>query len=108
MHDSNSCCSSSFKCGFIGFILGAAAGAVAAMFLTTKTGEEMKADVKKAIMDMKAKVEEKASKIKDMSKEKYEGIVDNVMSSYKKVREFTQKELDLIKEILMEQKEAKE
>jgi gas vesicle protein len=108
MHDSNSCCSSSFKCGLIGFILGAAAGAVAAMFLTTKTGEELKADVKKAVMDMKVKVEEKTAKIKDMSKEKYEGIVDNVISSYKKVREFTQKELDLIKEILMEQKEAKE
>jgi gas vesicle protein len=106
MHGSNNC-SSSFKCGLIGFIIGAAAGAVAALFLTTKTGEELRADVKKAALEIREKVEEKAGKIKDITKEKYEEILNSVISNYKKVKEFTQKELDLIKEILIEQKNIK-
>ncbi len=106
MHSSNNC-SSSFKCGLIGFIVGAAAGAVAALFLTTKTGEELRADVKRAALEIREKVEEKTGKIKDITKEKYEEILNNVISNYKKVKEFTQKELDLIKKILLEQKDIK-
>ena len=97
--------SSAFKYGMIGFIIGAAVGAVAALFLTTKTGEELRADLKKVLLEMREKVEEKASKIKNLTKEKYEEIINSVLSSYKKAREFTEKEIDLIKKILLEQKE---
>ncbi|MBM3707411.1 MAG: YtxH domain-containing protein [Actinobacteria bacterium] len=96
---------SAFKCGMIGFIIGAAVGAVTALFLTTKTGEELRADLKKAILDIKEKAEEKALKIKDLTKDKYSEIINNVVSNYKKAKEFTQKEIDLIKKIILEQKE---
>jgi gas vesicle protein len=96
---------SAFKCGMIGFIIGAAVGAVAALFLTTRTGEELRADLKKVALEIRDKVEERASKIKNLTKEKYDEIVNNVVSNYQKAKEFTQKEIDLIKRILLEQKE---
>jgi gas vesicle protein len=89
----------------IGFIIGAAVGAVAALFLTTRTGEELRADLKKVALEIRDKVEERASKIKNLTKEKYDEIVNNVVSNYQKAKEFTQKEIDLIKRILLEQKE---
>jgi len=94
-------CSSSFKCGLIGFIIGAAAGAVAALFLTTKTGPELRAEVKAAVIDIQNRVKEKTSKIKNISKEKYEEIVHNVTDAYNKAKKFTEKEIELIKEILL-------
>jgi len=97
--------SSAFKYGMIGFIIGAAVGAVTALFLTTKTGEELKEDLKKAVLDIREKVEEKASKIKNLTKDKYSEIINNVVSNYRKAKEFTQREIDLIKKVLLEQKE---
>ena len=52
---------------FVGMAVGFVAGAVTAMFLTTKTGEELRADIKKITTDVKAKAEEKASRIKNLS-----------------------------------------
>ncbi|MBM3705298.1 MAG: hypothetical protein FJW66_02125 [Actinobacteria bacterium] len=100
--------SSAFKHGFIGFIIGAAVGAVAALFLTTRTGEELRSEVKKAIIDLREKVEEKSSKIKNLTREKYAEIVHNVVEAYNKAKEFTEKEVELIKKILVEQKEAEQ
>ncbi|MBM3709205.1 MAG: YtxH domain-containing protein [Actinobacteria bacterium] len=97
--------SSAFKYGMIGFIIGVAAGAITALFLTTKTGEELRADLKKAVLDIREKVEEKASKIKDLTKDKYSEIINNVVANYKKAKEFTQREIELIKKVLLEQKE---
>jgi len=96
---------SALKYGLIGFFIGAAAGALAALFLTTKTGEELRLEIKKAIMDVREKAEEKAAKIKNITKEKYAEIVQGVLSGYSKAREFTEKEIELIKKILIEQKE---
>jgi gas vesicle protein len=97
---------SAFKYGMIGFLVGAAVGAVAALFLTTKTGEELRSEIKKAVLDLKGKVEERAKKIKNLTKEKYSEIVNNVVSNYSKIKDFTQKEIDLIKKILLEQQET--
>jgi len=97
--------SAAFKYGLIGFIIGAAAGAIAALFLTTKTGEELRSDIKNTVLDLSAKVEEQAGKVKNISKEKYSEIVNNVVLNYKKIKDFTQKEIELVKKILLEQKE---
>jgi len=102
--DTNNC-SSALKYGLIGFAAGLAAGAIAALFLTTKTGEELRTEIKKAVMDIREKAEEKASKVKNITKEKYAEIVQSVISSYNKAKEFTEKEIELIKRILLEQKE---
>ena len=91
---------------FVGMAIGFVAGAVTAMFLTTKTGEELRADIKKAAIDVKTKAEEQAAKIKNLSKEKYTEIVNNILNSYNKVKDFTEKEIDLIKKIVTEQKEV--
>ena len=91
---------------FVGMAIGFVAGAVTAMFLTTKTGEELRADVKRIAIDVKTKAEEQASKIKNLSKEKYSEIVDNILGSYNKVKDFTEKEIDLIRKIVTEQKEV--
>ena len=90
---------------FVGMAIGFVAGAVTAMFLTTKTGEELRADIKRITLDVKNKAEEKASKIKNLSREKYSEIVDSVLASYNKVKDFTEKEIDIIKKIVTEQKE---
>lgn len=95
------------KGGLIGFTLGLVVGAVAALFLTTKTGEELRSDVRKIALDVKEKVEEKAGKIKNLTKEKYADIINTVMNNYKKVKELTEKEIDLIKSLLLEQKNIK-
>ncbi len=97
--------STAFKYGLMGFIIGAAAGAIAALFLTTKTGEELRSDIKKIVLDLSEKVEEQTGKVKNISKEKYSEIVNSVVSNYKKIKDFTQKEVDLIKKILLEQKD---
>jgi len=95
------------KGGLIGFTLGLVVGAVAAMFLTTKTGEELRSDVKKIAFDLKEKVEEKASKVKNLTNKKYSEIVNTVVNNYNKVKELTEKEIDLLKNILIEQKNTK-
>ena len=98
---------STIKGGIIGFSLGLIVGALTALFLTTKTGEELRADVKRIAVEIRDQAEEKAGKIKDLTKDKYEDIVNTVITNYKKVRDFTEKELDLIKEFIMEQKDIK-
>ncbi len=98
--------SSAFKYGVIGFVIGAVVGALAALFLTTKTGEELRVEVKKVVLDLKDKVEERAKKIKNITQEKYTEIVNNVVSNYSKIKDFTQKEIELIKKILLEQQEV--
>ena len=94
-----------FRGGFVGFILGFVAGAIAALFLTTKTGEELKADIKKAAVEIRNKAEEKAGRIKNLTKEKYTEIVNNAISSYGKVKDLTEKEINFIKKIILEQKD---
>jgi gas vesicle protein len=91
---------------FVGIAVGFVAGAVTAMFLTTKTGEELRSDVKRIAIDVKNKAEDQASKIKNLTKEKYSEIVDNILDSYNKVKDFTEKEIDLIRKIVTEQKEV--
>ncbi|MBN1299201.1 MAG: YtxH domain-containing protein [Actinobacteria bacterium] len=103
--DSNDNGTNALKYGLIGFAVGAVAGALAALFLTTKTGEELRSEIRKAIIDVRQKAEEQASKIKNVTKEKYEEIVQSILSGYNKAKEFTEKEIELIKKILIEQKE---
>ncbi|MCJ7666134.1 MAG: YtxH domain-containing protein [Actinobacteria bacterium] len=91
---------------FIGMSIGFVAGAVTALFLTTKTGEELRSDIKKLALEIGNKVEEKASKIKNVSKEKYSEIIESVLANYNKVKDFTEKEIDLIRKVISEQKEA--
>ena len=105
MNEESSNCSSALKCGIIGFVIGAAAGAVAALFLTTKTGEELRTDIKRAVLDISEKVEEKAEKIKNMTKEKYSEIINSVTESYNKAKDFTEKEIEIIKKVILEQKD---
>lgn len=90
---------------FIGFTLGFVAGAVTALLLTTKTGEELRSDIKRIASDLTEKVEEKAGKIKDISRDKYNEIVNSVVSGYKKVKDLTEKEIEFIKKIINDQKD---
>ena len=103
MSDSDS---NTLKGIFVGMAIGFVAGAVTAMFVTTKTGEELRSDIRKAAIDVKTKAEAQADKIKNLSKEKYSEIVDNILDSYNKVKDFTEKEIDLIRKIVTEQKEV--
>ncbi|MBC8387062.1 MAG: YtxH domain-containing protein [Actinobacteria bacterium] len=94
------------KGGAIGFAIGFVVGAVAALFLTTKTGEELREELKKVALDLKKKVEERAGTIKNLTKERYTEIINNVIANYKKVKELTEKEIDLIKDIIMKQEKS--
>ncbi len=97
--------SATAKSAFIGFTLGFVAGAVTALFLTTKTGEELRADIKRIAKDIGNKVEEKASGVKNLTKEKYSEIINNVISNYKKIKDLTEKEIEFIKKVVTEQKD---
>jgi len=97
--------SATAKCAFIGFALGFVAGAVTALFLTTKTGEELRVDIKRIAKDIRNKVEEKASGVKNLTKEKYNEIINNVISNYKKIKDLTEKEIEFIKKVVTEQKD---
>jgi gas vesicle protein len=105
MSEESSCCSSGFRCGIIGFVIGLAAGAVAALLLTTKTGEELRTDIKRAVLDISEKVEEKADKVKNITREKYSEILNGVMETYNKAKEFTEKEIEIIKKVILDQKD---
>ena len=90
---------------FVGFILGIVAGAVTALLLTTKTGEELRGDIRRIAKDLTEKVEEKAGKIKNITRDKYNEIVNSVVSGYKKIKDLTEKEIEFIKKIIAEQKD---
>ena len=90
---------------FFGLALGFAAGAITAMLLTTKTGEELRSDIRSIIVDIRGNVADKAANIKKLTKKKYEEIVDNAISNYKKIKELSEKEVDFIKKVLMDQRE---
>lgn len=93
-----------FKCASIGFFLGFVAGALTSLFLTTKTGEELRSDIKRIAFDIREKVEKEAEKVKDITKEKYTEILNSVIANYKKVKDLTEKEIDFIKRVILEQK----
>ena len=99
---SNSC--NAFKYTVIGLLVGAAAGAIAALLFAPKSGKEMRAEIKKAIIEISEKTEEQAKKIKNITKEKYAEVIDTVIDGYKKARDFTQREIEIIKKVLLEQK----
>ena len=90
---------------FIGFAVGFVAGALTALFLTTKTGEELRADIKRIAIDIANKVEDKAKRIRNITKEKYNEVTNSVISSYKKVKDLTEKEIEFIKRVIAEQKD---
>jgi gas vesicle protein len=90
---------------FIGFTIGFVAGALTALFLTTKTGEELRADIKRIAVDVANKVEDKAKRIRNITREKYNEILNSVISSYKKVKDLTEKEIEFIKRVVAEQKD---
>ena len=96
---------SAFKYTMIGFIIGAAAGAIAALLLAPKSGEELRTEIKRAIIEISEKTEEKAKKIKDITREKYLEIVNGVIENYKKAKDFTQKEIDIIRKVILEQQD---
>jgi gas vesicle protein len=90
---------------FIGLTLGFVAGALTALFLTPKTGEELRADIRRITKDVADKVEEKAKRIRNITKEKYNEVMNNVIESYKKVKDLTDKEIEFIKKVIAEQKD---
>jgi len=91
---------------FLGFALGFVAGAVTALFLTTKTGEELRSDIKKVTKEIIGKVEERANKVKNITKDKYNEIVNSVISTYKNLKDLTEKETEFIKEVISKQKDV--
>jgi gas vesicle protein len=97
--------SETMKGVFIGFTLGFVAGAVTALLLTTKTGEELRGDIKRIAGEMADKIEEKAGKIKNITRDKYNEIVNSVVAGYKKIKDLTEKEIEFIKKIIAEQKD---
>ncbi len=103
MSDNNG--SGAVKGAFLGFTLGFVAGAVTALFLTTKTGEELRSDIKKVTKEIISKVEGRADRIKNITKDKYNEIVNNVISTYKNLKDLTEKEIEFIKEVISEQKD---
>lgn len=90
---------------FIGLTLGFVAGALTALFLTPKTGEELRADIKRITKDVANKVEERAKRIRNITKEKYSEVINNVIEGYKKVKDLTDKEIEFIKKVIAEQKD---
>jgi gas vesicle protein len=90
---------------FIGLTIGFVAGALTALFLTPKTGEELRADIRRITKDIANKVEEKAKRIRNITKERYNEVVNNVIESYKKVKDLTDKEIEFIKKVITEQKD---
>jgi len=97
--------SDAVKSAFIGFALGFVTGAVTALLLTTKTGEELRSDIRRIAKEAVNKVEEKAGKIKNITKEKYDEITNNVIASYKKLKDLTEKEIEFLKKVIDEQKD---
>lgn len=97
--------SGTVKGAFVGFTLGFIAGAVTALLLTTKTGEELRGDIRRIAREARDKVEEKTGKIKNLTKEKYNEVVNNVISTYKKLKDLTEKEIEFIRKIIAEQKD---
>jgi gas vesicle protein len=90
---------------FIGLTLGFVAGALTALFLTPKTGEELRADIRRITKDVANKVDEKAKRIRNITREKYNEVVNNVVESYKKVKDLTDKEIEFIKKVVADQKD---
>ncbi len=90
---------------FIGLTIGFVAGALTALFLTPKTGEELRADIRRITKDIAIKVEERAKRIRNITKERYNEVVNNVIESYKKVKDLTDKEIEFIKKVITEQKD---
>ncbi len=93
------------KGAFIGFTLGFMAGAVTALLLTTKTGEELRSDIRRIAKEAVNKVEEKAGMVKNMTKDKYNEIVNSVVSGYKKLKDLTEREIEFIQKVINEQKD---
>jgi len=94
------------KGAFLGFTLGFVAGAITALFLTTKTGEELRSDIKKVTKEIIGKVEERANKVRNITKDKYNEIVNSVISTYKNLKDLTEKEIEFIKEVISKQKDV--
>ncbi len=82
----------------LGLILGSVLGAVAALFVTPKTGKEMRELAKKWLEEEVKKLKKEVGKI---DKRKFKKAVDNVLSKVKKEVKNDVKELNKIKTQLM-------
>jgi gas vesicle protein len=103
MYDNNK--AAGIRGTFIGFVIGFIAGGATALLLTAKTGEELRSDIKRISKEIADKVKEETGNVKNLTKEKYDSTVNNVISSYKKLKDLTEKEIEFIKKVMDEQKD---
>jgi|GEM_PF-6754902 len=76
--------------GFIGLVIGAAAG----VLLASKASRQNRADFRNWMRRMNAEIYDRLGDAKEMTREKYEEIVDNVADKYRKLSDIKENEVD--------------
>ena len=80
-----------------GIAVGAVAGAIAGLLLAPKSGQEMRNDIKEALMEIKDQIVERLEKLEDFTQETYDAVVKAVIAEYaaaKKITDDEAKELE--------------
>lgn len=91
-----------FKGLLTGAVVGAAVGVATGLLNAPKSGKELRKDLEDYTKVMKMDVEKLLKNAKKISKETYEKAVDEVTVMYDKVKNFDKKDLNAIKETLLD------
>ena len=75
-----------------GIAVGAVAGAIAGLLLAPKSGQEMRNDIKEALMEIKDQIVERLEKLEDVTQEKYDEVVKAVLAEYSAAKKITDDE----------------
>ncbi len=77
-------------------ILGAAAGAIAGVLLSPKSGKLIRKDLKKVYLKISQEVVRDAKKMKNLTQDGYEELVDKISDVYKKAKKVKDEDLEEI------------
>ena len=72
-----------------GIAVGAVAGAIAALLLAPKSGQETRDKIKEELMEIKDKIVKQLETMEDFTQEKYEEVVKAVIAEYKAAKKVT-------------------
>lgn len=84
-----------------GLAAGALLGIAAALFVNTKKGKQMTAEVEVKAKALQAKLMKKIQVAEELTKEKYTEVVDQIMDHYIETKEIAKTEIPVIRAFLM-------
>lgn len=86
-----------------GAVVGAAVGVATGLLSAPKSGKKLRAEIMNYAEDMRKDLMKMLGRAQNVTKEVYDDAVEQVMASYKNIKEMTQDEIQDLRNMLMQE-----